>query len=269
MKTGVSTASLFLRKYNEEALPLLRSLGVKTAEVFLATYSEYGKEYAQKLASVKGDIAINSVHILNTQFEPQLFNAHPRARADAFAWLEKVLDSANVLGAPYYTFHGTARIKRASRSGARDDFSKMISDFQAISAACRKRGVTLCLENVEWSTYNRVGVFSRLASEVPSLFGVLDVKQARISEEPYEKYLEEMGERLAYVHVSDVDERGRMCLPGKGTFDFETLIKRLQDVGFGGALLIEAYTNDYGAETELKDACDYLNELLEKLRANC
>ncbi|MBO5240646.1 MAG: sugar phosphate isomerase/epimerase [Clostridia bacterium] len=268
MKTGVSTASLFLRKYNEQALPLLRSLGVKIAEVFLTTYSEYGAEFAQKLASVKGDIAVNSVHILNTQFEPQLFNAHPRARADAYAWLDKVLDSANVLGAPYYTFHGTARIKRASRSGDKDDFSKMISDFQAISAACQKRGVSLCLENVEWSTYNRVGVFSRLASEIPALLGVLDIKQARISEQPYEKYLEEMGGRLAYVHVSDVDERGRICLPGKGTFDFQTLIKRLQDVGFDGALLVEVYTTDYGAETELKNSCDYLNELLEKLGAN-
>ena len=269
MRTGVSTASLFLRKYNEEALPLLRSLGVKTAEVFLTTYSEYGREFAQKLANVKGDMEINSVHILNTQFEPQLFNSHPRARADAYAWLERVLDSANILGAPYYTFHGTARIKRASRSGDKDDFSKMISDFQEISVACQNRGVKLCLENVEWSTYNRVGVFLRLASEIPALGGVLDIKQARISEQPYEKYLEEMGDRLAYVHVSDVDERGRICLPGKGTFDFQTLIKRLQDVGFGGALLIEVYTGDYGVESELKNSCDYLNELLEKLGANC
>lgn len=269
MRTGVSTASLFLRKYNEEALPLLRALGIKTAEVFLTTYSEYGREFAQKLVTVKGDMEINSVHILNTQFEPQLFNAHPRARADAYAWLEKVLDGANALGAPYYTFHGTARIKRASRSGAKDDFSKMISDFQAISDACQKRGVKLCLENVEWSTYNRVGVFSRLAKEIPDLGGVLDIKQARISEQPYEEYLKEMGDRLAYVHVSDVDERGRICLPGKGTFDFPTLVKRLQDVGFQGALLIEVYTNDYGAETELKNSCDYLNELLEKMGANC
>ncbi len=269
MKTGVSTASLFLRKYNEDALPLLHSLGVRRAEVFLSTYCEYGADYARKLAAVKGDVEINSVHVLNTQFEPQLFNANPRAKNDAFEWLDKVLDSANVLGAPYYTFHGTARIKRASRSGEKDDFSKMISDFQLISAVCEERGVKLCLENVEWATYNRVGVFSRLASEIPALGGVLDIKQARISEQPYEKYLSEMGERLAYVHLSDIDERGRMCLPGKGTFDFQTLIKRLQDVGFDGALLIEAYTNDYGSETELKNSCDYLNELLEKLGANC
>ena len=197
MKTGVSTASLFLRKYNEDALPLLDSLGVKHAEVFLTTYSEYGKEFGELLASRKGNLVINSVHDLNTEFEPQLFNAHPRVKADAYGWLDKVLESANALGAPYYTFHGTSRMKRHTRSGKHDDFPSMIKGFEEIVAHCKERNVTLCLENVEWSTYNRVGVFSRIAEAVPNLRGVLDIKQARISEYPYEDYLSEMGERLA------------------------------------------------------------------------
>ncbi len=267
MKTGVSTASLFLRKYNEDALPLLDSLGVKNAEVFLTSFSEYGKEFAKTLAERKGKVTINSVHILNTQFEPQLFSAHPRARADAFSLLEKTLDSAEILGAPYYTFHGTARVKRASRSGERDDFPAMIRGFEEILKRCQARGVTLALENVEWSTYNRVGVFKRLSKALPTLKGVLDIKQARISGFPYEDYLEEMGENLAYAHVSDVDENGKMCLPGKGVFDFETLIKRLKDVGFHGALLIEVYNRDYGEARELKTACEYLDEILYK--ENC
>jgi sugar phosphate isomerase/epimerase len=74
-----------------------------------------------------------------------------------------------------------------------------------------------------------------------------------------------MGESLAYAHISDVQENGKMCLPGKGSFDFETLIKRLQDVGFDGALLIEAYKDDYREISELKTACDYVNEILYKL----
>ncbi len=267
MKTGISTASLFLRKNNEEALPLLNELGVCVAEVFLTTFSEYGKEFAQGLRAVQGNVNVNSVHILNTQFEPQLFNAHPRAKADAYYWLGKTLESANVLEAKYYTFHGTARIKRASRSGVKDNFPLLIDGFKEISDFCNSRNVTLCLENVEWSTYNRPGVFEKIAKEVPALCGVLDIKQARISEYPYEKYLSEMGGKLRYAHISDVDENGRICLPGKGVFDFETLVKRLLDVGFDGALIIEVYTNDYANISELKSACDYLNELLYKHNA--
>lgn len=268
MRTGVSTASLFLRENNEDALPLLEKLGVKTAEVFLTSFSEYGYPFADLLKERKGELFINSVHDLNTGFEPQLFNAHPRVRVDAFGWLEKVLESANALGAPYYTFHGTARVKRASRSGDKDDFTSIIDGFRRIDDACKKKGVTLCLENVEWSTYNRVGVFSKIKQGLPDLKGVLDIKQARISGYPYEEYLNEMGQSIAYAHLSDIDERGKMCLAGKGVFDFDTLIKRLQDVGFNGALLIEAYAGDYERQEELKTACDYLQELLYKHNAN-
>lgn len=264
MQTGVSTASLFQRKNNEEALPLLESLGVKTVEVFLTSFSEYGYPFAELLKERKGSLHVNSVHDLNTQFEPQLFNAHPRVKADAYAWLEKVLESANALEAPYYTFHGVTRAKRAARLPGADDFPKMVEGFSELLRFCQIHGTHLCLENVEWASYNRPGVFSQLSKELPTLLGVLDIKQARISDYPYEDYLNEMGERLAYAHVSDFNEKGKMCLPGKGTFDFETLIKRLKDVGFDGALLVEVYNGDYGDFAELKEACEYLNELLYK-----
>ena len=265
MEIGVSTASLFERKNNEDALPLLDRLGIPVVEVFLTSFSEYGKEFASLLKERKGNIKINSVHILNTQFEPQLFSSHPRVKADAYAWLEKVMGGIRVLDAPYYTFHGTARIKRASRSGDRDDFSKMIQGFEELTAFCQQKGVTLCLENVEWATYNRPGVFKVLSNAIPELKGVLDIKQARISGFSYETYLQEMGNKLAYAHVSDIDENGNLCLPGKGIFDFETFFKRLLDVGFHGAILIEAYNRDYQDEKELKNSCDFLRESLDKV----
>ncbi len=264
MKAGISTASLFMRKNNEDALPFLNNLGVKTAEVFLTSFCEYGEEFANLLASKKGNVDVNSIHILNTEFEPQLFNAHPRVQGDAYAWLEKVMDSARILGAKNYTFHGISRVKRSARSGANDNFPAMVQGFTKLVDFCQNHGVTLCLENVEWSSYNRPGVFSVLAKEIPTLRGVLDIKQARISEHPYEKYLQEMGERLEYVHVSDVDEKGKICLPGTGVFDYPTLIKRLNEVGFDGALIIEVYKDDYKELTELKTAYDYLGEMIDK-----
>lgn len=264
MRAGVSTASLFMRQNNEEALPYLEHLGVKNVEVFLTSFSEYGYPFAETLKNCKGTLSVNSVHSLNTHYEPQLFNAHPRVRGDAYACLEKVLDSANALGAPYYTFHGTARIKRAARTEGTDNFPKMIEDFSSLLEFCQRHGVRLCLENVEWATYNRPGVFRKLADELPTLLGVLDVKQARISEYSYERYLEEMGNRLAYVHISDCDEEGKMCLPGRGAFDFDRFVQRLQDVGFDGAILIEVYNRDYKELSELKESYDFVQEILYK-----
>ena len=267
MRSGVSTASLFLRKNNEQALPVLHSLGVKTAEVFLTSFSEYNEEFGRLLNSVKGDLELFSAHVLNTQFEPQLFAVHERVRADAYAWLDRALKAMQAFGATHYTFHGTARVKKASRSGANDDFTSMRKNFAVIAEHCARYNIQLCLENVEWSTYNRVGVFSELAPAVPKLGGVLDVKQARISGIAYAEYLTEIGSRLTHVHISDEDGQGKMCLPGYGVFDFSELIDRLKDVGFDGPLLIEAYKKDYNQERELKTSCEYIDELLYK--KNC
>ena len=261
MKVGISTASLFMRLYNEDAVALIDEWGVETAEVFLTSFCEYEPRFAKALAQKKGALNINSVHVLNTQFEPQLFSAHPRVRADAYAWLEKTLASARLLGAEHYTFHGIARLK----STFRENLKKAGEGLREISSYCKQKGVTLCLENVEWALYNRAGIFKELQKYCPDLKGVLDIKQAMISGDPYEKYLEDMGASLAYVHASDYTDTGKKCLPGQGVFDFELLFKRLKDSGFDGAVIIENYNEDYRELKELKDSYGYLLEKAEKI----
>ena len=264
MKTGVSTASLFMRRNNEDAVPFLAGLGVKTAEVFLTSFSEYESSFGDLLVSRQNGLHVHSVHDLNTHFEPQLFNACDRVREDAFALLRKVMINAQKLGAKYYTFHGIARYKRADRTGENDNFNRFELGFSRILEECKKYGVKLCLENVEWSTYNRPGVFEKISKKLPELHGVLDVKQSRISTYDYRDYLAEMGERIAHVHVSDFNKDGKIRLPGKGDFDFEELIERLKDVNFNGPLIIEVYKDDYENEQDLKTSCDFLDEILYK-----
>lgn len=260
MKVGISTASLFGRLYNEDALPLLNEWHVTTAEVFLTSFSEYEPDFARTLAGRKGELNAYSVHVLNTQFEPQLYNDHPRVKADAYAWLEKAMRSARILGAERYTFHGPARLKRTYK----EDIPRIGRLTQEIFSFCKRFGVTLCYENVEWAFVNRTGIFSELVKYCPALLGVLDIKQARLSGYDYREYLAEMGSRISHVHVSDVDAEGRMCLPGRGAFDFDELFRRLADVGFRGPVLIENYGRDYKELKEIKDSLDFLSERAEK-----
>ena len=265
MRVGVSTASLFLRYNNEDAVAALDRLGVGIAEIFLTSFTEYKPAFAELLKSRMGALQAHSVHVLNTQIEPQLFNRHARVREDSYGFLGEVMRSAQIIGAEHYTFHGTARFKKASRDPANDNLQRMGECIREIGEFCRRFGVRLCLENVEWATYNRVGVFTEMKRYYPSLLGVLDIKQARISGEGYMPYLREMGESIATVHLSDIGEDGKMCLPGHGKTDFETLLKALQDVGYGGPLLIEAYKDDYCEIEELKRSCDFLQEILYKM----
>ena len=262
MYSGVSTASLFLREMNEDALSILNGLGVRATEIFLTTLSEYTQEFSRLLASRKGNLCVNSVHVLNTQFEPQLFGAHPRAKKDAYDILDTAMSGAAVFGAKYYTFHGITRLKKNSVTR---NFAELAQNMKEIDATCAKHGIKLCLENVHWAMYNAPGIFAGIREYFPDLMGVFDVKQARLSCYPYQMYIKEMEGRIAHVHLSDVDECGKICLPGKGTFDFEECFRRLKDAGFDGAALIEVYAGDYGKYEELRRSCDYLDEIIYKI----
>ena len=260
MKVGISTASLFLRKNNEEALPLFDAWGVPCAEVFLTSFCEYAPAFAHTLAAAKGGVEIHSVHVLNTQYEPQLYAEHPRVLEDANGWLREVLASANILGARNYTFHGIARLKRTFR----ENWQRFSAITAQIYETCRAAGVRLCYENVEWALYNRPGLFALLKKDCPDLGGVLDIKQARITGYDWREYLADMGESLATVHVSDVTAEGKMCLPGQGVFEFAELFARLRDISFDGAVLIENYARDYNEPDELRRSFEYLADLAAK-----
>ena len=262
MISGVSTSSLFMREMNEDALTVLNDLGIGSTEIFLTTLSEYSEEFARLLLSRRKDLKVNSVHLLNTQFEPQLFGGHPRAKKDAFDILHRAMASAQILGAGRYTFHGITRLKKNS---APLDCAKLGANMCEISAACEEHGVHLCLENVHWAMYSEPGIFRRLKEYCPSLRGVLDVKQARLSGYPYPMYIKDMEGCISHVHLSDVDEQGRICLPGRGVFDFGECLHRLKDAGFDGALIVEVYPKDYGDYAELKRSCDFLDELIDKI----
>lgn len=261
MKTGISTASLFLDLPTEKAAEYLSENGVKTSEAFLTTFSEYTDEFADLLLKKKGNMNFNSVHALTTQFEPQLYSKNDRALKDAYSVLENVLKTGKTIGAKNYTFHGFARIKKTPININYDECGYFT---EKIAEKCAEYGINLAYENVHWCYYNYIGFFSEIKKRCPSLKGTLDIKQARQSGIEYKEYIKEMGENIVTVHVSDIDETGKMCLPLKGTVDYDDLFSRLKDVGFDGAVLIEAYRKDYGERRELIDSLDMLKSKAAK-----
>lgn len=262
MEIGVSTASLFKRQYNEDALVTLNEIDARTCEVFLGTYQEYTESFGKLLVSRKGDLNVHSIHTLNTHFEPQLFSVNPRALEDAYQIFGNALTVAKMLGAGFYTMHGIARFKRSIKY---DNYEIIAKNIEKVKDFAKNYNVELCLENVEWAYYNHVGFYSEISKYLKGLKTCLDIKQARVSGDSYRDYIKEMGESIATVHLSDIKDDGKICLPGCGTFDFEDLFKRLKDVNFSGDMLIEVYNEDYGEISEIKDSLNYLRELKDKI----
>ncbi|MGN0817760.1 MAG: sugar phosphate isomerase/epimerase family protein [Candidatus Coproplasma sp.] len=261
MKVGISTASLFPRYATEEALGTIKSLGIDLAEAFFSTFYEYRPEFSKAIAPELGGLEINSVHANSTNFEPNFFNPTRRVKGDGFYWLDQLARSAQLLKCKNYTFHGMHRLS----GGQGDDFDSLGGYLRDACEFAASYGVSLCLENVHWCLYNRPGVFAELKKRVPTLRGVFDIKQARRSHYPYQSYIKDMSGAIAYAHFSDVDENGKMCLPGKGIYNFTEIISQLKGEGFDGNILIEVYSGDYGEIAELKESADYLSEIIYKL----
>lgn len=259
MKIGVSTASFFPREESENAIEIIKELGADCAEVFLGSFYEYRPEFAKANKEKFGGIEISSVHSFSSNFEPQLFSSSRRVRGDGFYWLDQLMRSALILGAKKYSFHGY--ISRNTNV----NFDNIATYLRDICEFAARYGVDVCLENVSWCTYNRPGIFREFKSRCPQLAAVFDIKQARRSGYPINMYIEDMAGAISHVHLSDVTLSGKMCLPGKGIYNFEEIFKRLRGAGFDGHAVIEVYGNDYGDYSEIKQSLEYLKEIAYKI----
>lgn len=262
MEIGVSTASLFMRQYNEDALVTLANLDARVCEVFLQGFSEYRPKYGELLKSKSGSLKVHSVHAVTMTYETELFTVNHRQYEDVKSIFKDVLSIMKTLGANCYTMHGRARIKA---NGDYDNYEKAGKRLAELGEIASEYGVEICLENVPWAFYNKVGFWKEVKKYAPMLKGTLDIKQARLSGYDYSEYLDEMGEDIRTVHLSDVDDNGKIRLPTKGVFDYETLFKKLKDVGFDGNALIEVYKGDYDDVSEIKQSLERLREIKYKI----
>ena len=107
MKVGISTATFFSKVLTEDSFSVIQRCGGDTCEVFLTTFYEYKDSFGRLLKERKGDFDVYSVHSLNTQFEPQLFNKVQRTYDDAEGVFRSVLNVGQIIGAKAYTFQDT------------------------------------------------------------------------------------------------------------------------------------------------------------------
>ena len=261
MRIGISTASFFKKKLTENAFEVIHKLQIPCCEVFLGSFSEYSAKFAKLIKERKGDTDVISVHTLNQQFEPDLFNQMERARKDSEYVFCKVARAAKIFGARYYTFHGPAMLRRVPY---KFDYEKLGTRVEELCELLKKQSsgkVSLCYENVHWCYFSHPDYITGILPYSPSVKTCLDVKQALQSGFSPEKYIDTMGERLTNVHLCDYNN-GKTFLPGRGTFDFERLFGQLLQKGYAGDAIIEVYSGDYEDYDELAVSYDYLQKCL-------
>lgn len=230
--------------------------GIPVAEVFLTTYSEYRPSFARELLKRQGNTEVLAVHALNTQFEGQLFSGYERQRQDATELITQIWQIANTLKAKYYVLHGPHLYKFMQYT---TNYLYFAGIYRQLCERAADFGLKIAWENVHWAHFNHPEFPIQLKKHLDIPFHcVLDVKQAMQSGYGAGDYMRKMGESLCHVHLCDYDAEKSLSLPGRGIFNFSEFFAQLEQNGFTGACMVEAYSRCYQNTGELMEAYRYL-----------
>lgn len=259
MRIGLSSAAFYGRMETEEMAHRLRKFPLEVCEIFLETHSEYSADFGSIVRENLGGLPCVSVHPKGTQFEPDLFGQSKRQVADALDIFARICDAGGVLGARYYVLHGPGTINTQRRPGEIRDLLPRMAQMQQIAA---QRGMQVLWENVSWCSMRTAEDVQAVRALLPEMGFVLDVKQAYRAGTTPQAILAAMGEHIRHVHALDMDEDGRLVLPGQGGMtDWRALKKQLTDQGYDGAVILEPYTVQPEDEDALRQSVCWLREI--------
>lgn len=260
MKLGMSTAAFYGRWETEESAEYIASLGLDCAEVFLQSSSEYERTFAKLTRERLGATRCTSVHPLGTQFESQMFSRSPRQKQDAFDVFRRVLDAGAELGAQMYVYHGrnTPQLKPCPWN-----LQANLDVLAEMEQEAKMRGMMIAWENVYWCQLTQPERVREAAEACPQLRFTLDIKQAMRAGCDAFEMAQAMGGRIVNVHVCDWNDRGELCLPGEGIFDFAALFSLLKEEGYHGPVITEPYLTLIKSEKALCRSLQYVRSLIE------
>jgi sugar phosphate isomerase/epimerase len=231
---GLSTAALYPIP-TEDTLITIAELGFPAVEVFLQADEEHTPGFGRMLDRRRRDLGlrVHSIHLHSFYFN--LWSPYSRTVQETRARFHRTLDLANRIEARAITWHGL-------HYGI--DNSQLIRDFFESTAwageQAQAAGIVLCIENVSWCylrTSQHVAAIRQAGLPVGFTF---DAFQAGESDIDPADLIHAMDSRLTTVHLSDyAPNRPRHLPPGQGVLDWPAILRALQNVSYGGPLIIE------------------------------
>lgn len=259
MHFGASTASLY-PLHVEDAFNELAVRGIKTAEIFANSSCEGQEPYISMLKDTadRYSIDVRSFHPFSSPMESVfLFSTYDRRIEEMVTLYRGFFESMKKLGAEIFVLHGAILSSKCPDE-------HYIRQFRMLSDIGREYGITVAQENVCYCMSGRLEFLKMMKRELGSSANfVLDLKQARRSNEDVFSYIDALGDNIIHCHVSDADSDND-CLPvGKGRFDFAELFRRMEAVGYNGSYIVELYRHNYDSFDELKESVDRLQEIYQ------
>lgn len=263
MRLGISTACFYPQPL-EDAIFQIAQLELNAIEIFFNTESEFQPPYLYKLKRQIDSLGLQvvSVHPFTSLMEGMLlFSDYARRTKDGIDQYRRYFDSAQYLGAKYFTFHGERNISMDTESKP-DLIKRKIEHYHQLCQTAHEANIVIAQENVAWCKSQSPSYLSLLYENVPELCYTLDIKQANRAHHHWEDYLKIVGPRLVNVHINDFDHAHSCLLPGEGTLNYSELFSTLAEAGYDKDILIEVYASNYTSTHQVIRSISYLKNFI-------
>lgn len=230
-----------VRDAHLEWLPALAAHGYDGAELPVADATE-GELAAMRRALEVTGLAATAVGFATPEANP--IDPDAGVRRAAIERLSVLSDRAAALGAsvlagPIHSAYGTF----TGEPPTDDERARAAEVLHAAAEHAATVGVTLAIEPLNRFECYFLNVASDCAALVEAvghahLRGALDTHHAHIEERDVPSAIRAMGRTLGHVQLSE-NHRGT---PGSGQVDFPGVLRCLDEIGYGGWLVVEAFS---------------------------
>lgn len=258
-----ASSSCFYPLETEKAFKKILGEEIGVTEIFFNSPSELEKPFVKKLLQMKNEFSADvvSVHPFMSFSEGySLFSPYYRRFEDGLEYYKRYFEAAAELGARFVVLHGS----RGKKLIPDEEYARR---YLLLEEAAEKFGVSVTHENVVDYSGESPEFMLFLKRCLGEKFKMtLDLKQARRAKEDVFGFVDLLRESIVHIHVSDF-KGSEDCLPPScgGEFDFERFFKKMNEIGYGGAYMVELYRQNFKDEKELKKSTEYLKSVFESI----
>lgn len=253
MKFGASTW-LWTSPFDGSDVTLLKRIAAMGFEFVEIPVEDPERLDAEAIRAALEETGLEAIVCAAAAGDRDMVSTDPTKVEKAMSYFSRCIDLANTWGSPmvvgpFYAPVGKARL--SSEADRLAEWGRSVESLRQLALYAEKSGVQIGLEPLnrfETDMVNTVDDALRLVEEVGSVqLGVsLDSFHMNIEEVDFRRAVEQAGERLLHVQVSD-SHRG---IPGDGNSDWKGLREGLRSIGYEGKISIESFSPDSSSLAE-------------------
>ncbi len=224
--------------------PIVKQMGFDLIEVGIESTSDLDYETAAEIARANR-LAVSVCAAMGP--DRDLIHGDESIRSNGMDYVRHCIDAAQTIGAanvvgPLYSAVG--RTWQQSADDRKKDLDLLVGQLKALAAYAGERGVTICVEPL-----NRFETsFMNLASQAIEVVDRVDHQACGILLDTFHMNIEERsigdairaaGPRMRHLHTCEND-RGA---PGSGHVPWDEVARACRDIGYGGPMVIESFTD--------------------------